>query len=316
MEAKHDSVLMQEVLEALEVAPTATVVDATLGGAGHFSALLAALGEGGVIVGIDADAEAVERARAAYAEDRRPSRPVAHLINDNFRNLDHILERLEIGSIDAALFDLGWSGYQVAAPRGFSFQADEPLLMTYGEGGETAADIVNSASEEELADMLYTYGEERFARGIAKAIVEARASARILTTGALVAAVMAGTPRWYHHKKSHPATKTFQALRIAANDELGSIREGIRAALSALAPGGRVAVITFHSIEDRVVKNMLREAADAGEGTLEPKKPIVPSRSEVLANRRARSAKLRVFARAKETSAADITHSVTNFMYV
>lgn len=297
MEARHDSVLMQEVLDALEIAPADTVVDATLGGAGHFSALLAALGEGGVIVGIDADPAAVERARTAYALDRRPERPVAHLVNDNFRNLAHILERLDIGAIDKALFDLGWSGYQIASPRGFSFQADEPLLMTYGEGGETAADIVNSATEEELADIIFTYGEDRFSRGIARAIVAARGKGRILTTGALVAAIEAGTPQWYHERRIHPATKTFQALRIAVNDEIGALREGLAASLAALAPAGRLAVITFHSIEDRVVKNALRDAAQAGLGTLVAKKPIAPSRAEVLANRRARSAKLRVFER-------------------
>ncbi|MFA5998152.1 MAG: 16S rRNA (cytosine(1402)-N(4))-methyltransferase RsmH [Candidatus Paceibacterota bacterium] len=297
MEARHDSVLMSEVLEALDVQPSDTVVDATIGGAGHFALLLAALGEGGILVGIDADPAAVERAREAYAQDRRPERPVAHIVNDNFRNLTRILERLGIAPITKILFDLGWSGYQIAAPRGFSFQDDEPLLMNYSESGETAADIVNSSSEDELADILFTYGEERFARPIARAIVAARAKGRILTTGALVIAIKAGTPAWYHKGKTHPATKTFQALRIAVNDEIGSLREGLAAALSALAPEGRLAVISFHSIEDRIVKNLLRDAALAGLGMLSPKKPIVPARAEVIANRRARSAKLRIFER-------------------
>jgi 16S rRNA (cytosine1402-N4)-methyltransferase len=297
MEARHDSVLMQEVLEALEVSPSDTVVDATLGGAGHFAALLAALGEGGVIIGIDADLAAVERGRAAYALDRRPERPVAHLVNDNFRNLVRILERLGVGQVDKMLFDLGWSGYQIAAPRGFSFQKDEPLYMTYGEGGETAADIVNSSSEEDLADIIFTYGEERFARPIARAIVGARSKERILTTDALVAAIKAGTPAWYHERKIHPATKTFQALRIATNDELGSLREGLTAALTTLAPCGRLAVISFHGIEDRGLKSVLRDAEQTGLRVMTPKKPFAPTRAEVLANRRARSAKLRVFER-------------------
>ena len=298
MEARHDSVLMKEVLEALDVQSGDTVVDATLGGAGHFKSMLSALGEGGVIIGIDADVAAVERARAAYAQDRRPERPVAHLVNDNFRNLARILERLGIGQVDAILFDLGWSGYQIAAPRGFSFQRDEPLFMTYGEGGETAADIVNSATERDLADLIFTYGEERFSRGIARAIVAARGQGRILTTGALVEAVKAGTPRRYHEGKIHPATKTFQALRIAVNDEIGALREGLAAALAALAPSGRLAVLSFHSIEDRIVKETFRAAEQAGRGDVHPKKPIAPSRAEILANRRARSAKLRVFRRA------------------
>ncbi|MEK7515397.1 MAG: 16S rRNA (cytosine(1402)-N(4))-methyltransferase RsmH [Patescibacteria group bacterium] len=297
MEPRHESVMIKEVLKVLAVEPSDTVVDATLGGAGHFSQLLAALGDGGVIVGIDADSGAVERGREAYASDRRAERPVAHLVNDNFRNLSRILERLGIGQADAILFDLGWSGYQIASPRGFSFQNDEPLLMTYGESGETAADIVNGASESELADIIFTYGEERFARSIARAIVKARVKKRILTTGTLVSAITAGTPKRYHEGKSHPATKTFQALRIAVNDEIGALREGLSAALSALAPNGRLAVISFHSIEDRIVKNILRDAAGSGLGALPQKKPIVPSRAEVLANRGARSAKLRVFER-------------------
>ncbi len=294
-EPRHDSVMLKEVLKALAIQPSDTVIDATIGGAGHFAAMLAALGEGGAIVGIDADGAAVERAREVYARDRRPERPIAHLVNDNFRNLARVLARLDIGPADAILFDLGWSGYQLAAPRGFSFQQDEPLLMTYGEGGETAADIVNGASEENLAGLIYTYGEERFARGIARAIVAARAKERILTTEALIVAVKAGTPRWYRERKLHPATKTFQALRIAVNDEIGALREGLAAALAALASGGRLAVISFHSIEDRVVKNALRDAVHAGQGTLVFKKPIIPARAEILANRRARSAKLRVF---------------------
>jgi 16S rRNA (cytosine1402-N4)-methyltransferase len=305
MEARHDSVLMQEVLEALDVQPHDMVVDATLGGAGHFATLLAALGEGGMIVGIDADPAAVKRGRAAYALDRRSDRPVAHLVNDNFRNLARILERLGIGHADKILFDLGWSGYQIASPRGFSFQSDEPLIMTYSEGGETAADIVNSSTEEDLSNIIFTYGEERFARGIARAIVAARSKERILTTDALVEAIKAGTPHWYHERKIHPATKTFQALRIAVNDEIGAMREGLTSAISALAPNGRLAVISFHSIEDRVVKNVLRDAAQAGLGVLTPKKPIVPTRAEILVNRRARSAKLRVFERSASLTGAE-----------
>ncbi|MHB8660935.1 MAG: 16S rRNA (cytosine(1402)-N(4))-methyltransferase RsmH [Minisyncoccota bacterium] len=307
MEARHDSVLVKEVLAALAVRPSDTVVDATIGGAGHFAALLATLGEGGVIVGIDADAAAVERGRETYALDRRPERAVAHLVNDNFRNLARILERLRIAPVNKILFDLGWSGYQIAAPRGFSFQNDEPLLMTYGDSGETAADIVNSSSEAMLGDIIFNYGEERFARSIARSIVAARSRSRILTTGALVAAIVAGTPRWYQERKIHPATKTFQALRIAVNDEIGALREGLTAALATLAPGGRLAIISFHSIEDRVVKTMLRDAVHAGSGSLVSKKPITPSRAEIHANRRARSAKLRVFERSAAVSGAEST---------
>jgi len=326
MESKHKSIMMKEVLEALDIQSNETVVDATIGGAGHFTNMLAALGEGGVIIGIDADATAVERGREAYARDRRQDRPIAHLVNDNFRNLSRILERLGIGQIDKILFDLGWNGYQIAAPRGFSFSSregsafdgqDQPLLMTYGEGGTTAADIVNSSSEEDLASIIFSYGEERFARNIAHSIVSARSPNRILTTGALVAAILAGTPEWYHHRKIHPATKTFQALRIATNDEIGALREGLSSALNSLAPNGRIAVISFHSIEDRVIKNILRDAAHLGLGTLMSKKPLVPSHSEIIENHRARSAKLRVFEKAATSSnTKSLEHSDRIFSYV
>src|SRR3989344_8907359 len=283
----HEPVLTDEVMSALAVAPGDTVVDATLGGAGHFKRLLRELGANGVIVGIDADGEAVERARNTYAEDRRPERPVAHLVVDNFRNLRRTMDRLHLLSADAMLFDLGWSGYQLASSRGFSFaEPDQPLLMAYGMplqgsgAGETAADLVNTMPEAVLADIIFSYGEERFARSIAHAIVAARGKERILTVGQLVTAIAAGTPRWHHERRLSPATKTFQALRIAVNDELEALREGLSAALTLLAPGGRLAVISFHSLEDRVVKHTLYEAERAGLGSLVPKKPIVPARAE------------------------------------
>lgn len=289
----HTSVMPEEVMRDLAVAPTDTVIDATIGGAGHFSQFFAALGADGVLVGIDADPEAVERARTVVAEDRREARPVVHLICDNFRNLSRILDRLEIGMADKVLFDLGWSSYQLTG-RGLSFKsADEPLLMTYGEGSVTAAEIVNSYTEEELSRILWDLGEERFARKIAKAIVAARKKGRILTAGKLAQVIEDAVPVFYKKGRIHPATKTFQALRIAANDELGALREGLAAALSRTGKGGKVAVLSFHSIEDRIVKEMLRAAEDRGEG--EAGKALPPSRAEVVANRRSRSAKLRIF---------------------
>ncbi|MDP2594224.1 MAG: 16S rRNA (cytosine(1402)-N(4))-methyltransferase RsmH [bacterium] len=317
MEKLHEPVLLDEALEALAPMPSDVVVDATLGGAGHFARLLGALEEGGVIVGIDADPEAVERAREVYAQDRRPERPVAHLVVDNFRNLARILERLNLPRADAILFDLGWSGYQLASSRGFSFaHPDQPLLMTYGSSpGETAADLVNSLSEEALADIIFSYGEERFARPIAASIVSARRKERILTVGGLVAAIEAGTPKWYHERRLSPATKTFQALRIAVNDELDVLSLGLAAALSLLAPGGRLAVITFHSAEDRIVKRALQAAELSGIGALSPKKHIVPTRAEVVRNRRARSAKLRVFVRTGATTPVSASTHTPFFSY-
>lgn len=300
MEQKHESVLLHEAVEALAVESTDTVVDGTIGGAGHFAAFLGKLGAGGTLIGIDADEDAIARAEAAG----KGSAARVELAHDNFRNLAQILADRGIKEIDAALFDLGWSSFHLSAGRGFSFRAEEPLLMTYGspEGTTTAADLVNDLSETSLADLIYTLGEERFSRGIAKSIVRAREELRIETTGQLVAAVEAGVPGWYRGRKLHPATKTFQALRIAVNDELGALREGLAAALEHLSDGGRVAVITFHSIEDRIVKQMLRDAAYEGLGTVVTKKPIVPSAAETAQNPRARSAKLRVFERAPRAS--------------
>jgi len=291
----HESVLFQEVLANLSVRPSDTVVDGTIGGAGHFKALLAPLSRQGTLVGIDADADAISRAQDAQLQSRTEARVV--LAHDNFRNLASILDTAGIDSIDKALFDLGWSSFHLSGGRGFSFRVNEPLLMTYGapEGAETAADIVNSSPEETLADIFFTYGEEQFARQIARGIVRARKEAPILTTQALADIVASVTPGWYQHRRLHPATKVFQALRIAVNDELGALREGLTTAMSRLSVRGRIAVITFHSIEDRIVKTMFRDAAHQGQGVLVTKKPIVPGAHETKQNPRARSAKLRVF---------------------
>jgi 16S rRNA (cytosine1402-N4)-methyltransferase len=310
MENEHQSVLLSEALESLMVAPGDTVVDATVGGAGHFSAILEKLDGNGCLIGIDADEAAIERGKKAAAG----ARAAVHLVHDNFRNLSSVLTNLGVSHIDKALFDLGWSAYHLTSGRGFSFRAEEPLHMTYGapEKGKTAADMLNLASEDALADLLSTLGEERFARSIARGIVSAREHAPLQTTGDLVRVILASTPGWYQHRRIHPATKTFQALRIAVNDELGALRAGLASAIERLSPGGRLAVITFHSIEDRIVKTVLREAAHEGAGVLVTKKPIVPSSYETKANPRARSAKLRVFERA---AAATTAASVSTYAY-
>jgi 16S rRNA (cytosine1402-N4)-methyltransferase len=307
MEPRHDSVLLREAIDELRVDPSDTVLDGTIGGAGHFALLLSKLGSGGTLVGIDADPDAVERGRKA-AEGASPRVEVVH---DNFRNLDRVLDALGIEEVNKVLFDLGWSSFHLSAGKGFSFQKDEPLQMTYGtpEAGKTAADLLNLASEEALADLLFSLGEERFSRGIARAIVEMRP---LVTTADLVAAVMKGTPGWYQHRRIHPATKTFQALRIAVNDELGALRDGLGKSLARLSVGGRVAIISFHSLEDRIVKLMLRDAAHEGLGTLVTKKPIAPSLAECARNPRARSAKLRVFEKGAAVRAAS---EISSFAY-
>jgi len=292
MKPHHDTVLLEEAINVLEIAPNDVVVDATVGGAGHFARLLSILDSSGTLIGIDADADAIERARTVVSKQTTR----IELVEDNFRNLASILDRLNISKIDKSLFDLGWSGFQLDSGRGFSFQKDEPLLMTYGKNtSHSVAEIINSSSENELTDILRTFGEERFARPIAHEIVHERQNARILTTSDLVSVIETATPVWYQHKRVHPATRTFQALRIAVNDELGAIREGLTSAIERTNSGGRIAVITFHSIEDRIVKHLFRDFADNKKGTVVTRKPIVPSSKEVTDNRRARSAKLRVF---------------------
>ncbi|HEX8591148.1 MAG TPA: 16S rRNA (cytosine(1402)-N(4))-methyltransferase RsmH [Candidatus Paceibacterota bacterium] len=302
MENRHDTVLLNEAVDGLEIAPGDVVVDGTIGGGGHLELMHQKLGSGGVLIGIDADKDAIVRAEAKV---RSKPGPRVVLANDNFRNIGRVLDDAGVEALDKALFDLGWSSFHLESGRGFSFKAHEPLLMTYGspEEGETAAELLSSATEEELADILYTYGEERFSRSIARTLVRVRKEAPILTTDDLVRVVEESTPIWYHHRRLHPATKTFQALRIAVNDELGALREGLTTAMDRLAATGRIAVITFHSIEDRIVKSMFRDAAHAGKGSLVNRKPIVPTPEEIERNPRARSAKLRIFsATPKESS--------------
>jgi 16S rRNA (cytosine1402-N4)-methyltransferase len=310
-ELRHDSVLMQEVLEGLALSPADVVVDGTVGGAGHFMQIVQRLGSEGVVVGIDADSEALDRARVALDAYENTERPTVHLVEDNFRNLSSVLAGLKIEGVTKVLFDLGWSGFQLGGGKGFSFQSDEPLLMTYGspESSATAAELVNSLPEKELADLIYTYGEEHNARRIAKAIVDARRKNRILTTLALSDVVATAV---HSHGRINPATKTFQALRIAVNDEFGALKEGLEAAFSELVPGGRLAIISFHSTEDRIVKEFFRDRVKEGNAGLVYKKPIAPGAAELLLNRRSRSAKLRVLEkRSREDSlASDVSSSL------
>lgn len=296
-EPRHDTVLLKEAVDVLEVQADDVVVDATLGGAGHFRALLSHLDSRGTLVGIDADADALVRAQAVADEVPVQDRPRVELVHGNFRDLGSILDGEGL-TPTKVLFDLGWSGFHLSSGRGFSFMTDEPLHMTYGDPSEgtTAADLVNHLSESSLADLLWSLGEERFAKSIAKSIVRAREERPLETTADLVAAIGEGAPSWYQHRRIHPATKTFQALRIAVNDEFGALRDGLLAAVERLPEGGRVAVISFHSIEDRIVKTMLRDFAASGKGSLVGRKPVAPSAAELQDNPRARSAKLRTFA--------------------
>ncbi len=293
-EQKHLPVLLHEVLSGLAIRENDVVVDATLGGAGHALAMAKQLGESGVLVGFDEDHDAIERARVALSGvDAKTI-----LVKGNFRDIAKHLPERGIQRIDKALFDLGWSSYQLAVGRGFSLMRDEPLLMTFAthpaENSLTAAKIVNEWEESSIADVLYGWGEERYSRRIAKGIVERRAIKPLTTTSELVETIVHSVPASYRHGKIHPATRTFQALRIAVNDELGSLTKALADAWRLLAPSGRIAVISFHSLEDRIVKQTFRQWHSAGEGLNLTKKPIIAGPEELRTNPRAHSAKLRI----------------------
>ncbi len=286
----HVPVLTAEVVEQLQPGRGGVFVDCTVGLGGHSSALLAA--GAGRIIGLDRDVEALDRARTTLA----PWLQRVELVHADYRSLDSVLERLGVPLVDGTLADLGLSSMQLDAPgRGFSFQRDEPLDMRMDRsGGETAADLLARSSEIELADAIFQLGEERYSRRIARALVDARRQAPIDTTGRLAAIVRRAIPR-RGLMRIDPATRTFQALRIWVNRELEGLERFLQAAARRLRSGGRLVVITFHSLEDRVVKHTFRALAQKEVATLKvlTKKPIVPTEEEVQHNPRARSAKLR-----------------------
>lgn len=302
----HRTVLLHEAVEYLSLKKDDVVVDGTLGGAGHALAIVKQLGVGGTLIGVDADIDAVSRARDVLADAHAPGErgspvpltgdgPTVILINDNFRNIAAALRSVGVTAIDKVLFDLGWSQFQLSAGRGFSFQSDEPLSMTYSKTQSlTAETIINDWAEESIRDVLFGFGEERYARRIAERIARERSEKRISTARELAEIIRAAVPAAYRHGKIHPATKSFQALRIAVNDEFGALRAGMDAAWALLRPNGRLAIISFHSSEDRIVKHRFAEWAHEGQGTLVTRRPITPSEREVHDNPRSRSAKLRV----------------------
>lgn len=299
--ALHVPVMLAEVLEALAPVAGAVIVDATFGAGGYTRALLEA--GAALVIAIDRDPEAIARgaAWAGLYGDR------LMLVEGRFGELDALAGR----RVDGVVMDIGVSSMQVdAAARGFSFQKDAPLDMRMGAEGPSAHDLVNRAGEDDLADILYHFGEERAARRIAKRIVAARAEGPVETTAAL-SALIQGVLGPAHPGRIHPATRSFQGLRIAVNDELGELCRGLAAAERALLPGGRLAVVTFHSLEDRIVKRYLQLAAGRGpQGSRhapeqapvvprweKPAKDRAPGEAEIAANPRARSARLRAATR-------------------
>lgn len=290
----HVPVLLAEVLRFLDPQPGETVLDATAGGGGHSSVLCTEVGERGRVIALDRDPDAAERVRA-----RLSGGPCSALvINSSFSRCADVMRAHDITAVHRALFDLGFSSDQLkASGRGFALRKEnEPLDMRFDPAASdiTAAHILHTFTEAELANVIFAYGEERFARRIAAAIVNARADQPVRTVGGLVALIQEGIPKRFQHGRLHFATKTFQALRIAVNDELSELEEGLSGAFEILKPGGRIAVISFHGLEDKIVKTFFRERARDMSGILLTKKPVVSDAREREENPRARSAKLRV----------------------
>jgi len=301
----HKSVLLEEAVSSLDIKPGSVIVDATLGGGGHSEEILKKLNGTGMLIGFDRDLDAINE-----ATKRLDAYSNKILINSNFLYLKEKLKEMNIDSIDGILFDLGVSSYQLDADRGFSFLRDEVLDMRMDrESGKTAAAYVNNLEEEELANIIYNYGEERLSRRVARAIVDARSKEYINSTKQL-ADIVAQKIGWAYSKLNiHPATRTFQAIRILVNDELKAIEVALQDAIDILKPNGKIVVISFHSLEDRIVKRTFqfnagrckcpnkipicicgaKEVID-----IETKKPITPSDEEISDNSRSRSSKLRV----------------------
>ena len=305
-EFHHVSVLLDECIEGLNIKPDGIYVDGTLGGAGHSSQIAKRLTTGRLI-GIDRDPVALK----AAGERLAPYADRVTLVHSNFCEIASVLEELGISGVDGILLDLGVSSPQLDdGSRGFSYMADAPLDMRMNsEDSLSAYDVVNTWSQEELKRILYDYGEERYAPQIARAICNKRETAPIQTTLELVDVIRSAMPAAALREKQHPAKRSFQAIRIAVNDELGSVEKVMRDAIPALNPGGRLAIITFHSLEDRIVKNGMTAASKGctcppnfpvcvcgkkPQVKLVSRKPIVSSQEELDRNPRARSAKLRV----------------------
>ncbi|MEM9336923.1 MAG: 16S rRNA (cytosine(1402)-N(4))-methyltransferase RsmH [Patescibacteria group bacterium] len=292
---RHITVLRTEAVEGLALASDSVVLDCTFGSGGHAEAIIEKLNEKGTYIGLDADPAAIMAGKERFLE----TNPTIHLVNENFSQLETVLSELEIRAPHAILADLGWRIEQFeAGERGFSFTAEEPLHMTYGDPQHysfTAQSIVNEWAEGDIANVLYGYGEEQFSRRIAKRIVDTRDQHGEISTARELADVIRGAvPAWYRNRPVHPATKSFQALRIAVNDEFAVLEELLAKGYQRLTPQGRMAIITFHSLEDRIVKHTFKSFVSERNASLITKKPITATAEEIKQNPRARSAKLRI----------------------
>ena len=314
MEFKHESVLLEEVIRGLNIKPWGIYVDGTLGGGGHSFRIAEKLTEGGRLIGIDQDRDALQAAgqRLAPFEDR------VTLVHDNYEHMGRVLSDLRIDKIDGILLDLGVSSYQLDNPeRGFSYNTDAPLdmRMDRDDNALTAREIVNTWPAEELANILRDYGEERYARAVAANIVKEREKGPLETTGQLSEIVRRSIPKKMQQRGGNPCKRTFQAIRIACNRELDVLADSLDEMMERLAPGGRFCIITFHSLEDRIVKTAFRRwenpctcppefpvcvCGRKPMGKCVSRKAILPSKEELEHNKRSASAKLRIFEKAAD----------------
>ena len=310
MEFVHKSIMLEEVIESLAIKPNGIYVDGTLGGAGHSSEIVKRLGEDGRLIGIDQDGEAIE----AATKRLKPYKDKVTIVRSNYAQMKEVLRDLGIPKVDGILLDLGVSSYQLDnAERGFTYREDVPLDMRMDQRQtKTAKDIVNDYSEMELYHIIRNYGEDKVAKNIAKHIVQARQKAPIETTGQLIEVIKAAIPKKVRATGGHPAKKTFQAIRIELNHELDVLKNNLEDMIDLLNDEGRIAIITFHSLEDRIVKNIFRTSerpcicppefpvcvcGRVSKGKVITRKPIVPGKEELEENSRSKSAKLRVFER-------------------
>ena len=285
----HIPVLLEEVCSALEPNLGELLIDGTGGSGGHAQALLERIGERGKLLIIDWDPEAAKRLTEKFALD-----PRVIVVEANFATLREVLKDIGWAAAHKLLLDLGFSSEHLeSSGRGFSFRRDEPLTMTYSPNATPVKTLLKELSEEDLAEIIHEYGEERYAKRIARCIRDRMRRRPIETSGELADVVRTAVPRAYAHGRLDPATRTFQALRIFANSELENVRRALHDLDGILLPGGRAAVISFHSLEDRIVKEEFRRLAREKDWTLLTKKPITADREEILRNPRARSAKLR-----------------------
>lgn len=308
MEFQHKSVLLQECIENLNIRPDGIYVDGTLGGAGHSQEIIKRLTDKGLLIGIDQDRAAIEAASEKLSAYEGRFR----IVRDNYVHMARVLAGFGIRKVDGILLDLGVSSYQLDTPeRGFSYMEDAPLDMRMDQRQEkTARDIVNGYTEQELYRVIRDYGEDKFAKNIAKHIARARQDKPVETTGELAAIIKGAIPARVRAQGGHPAKRTFQAIRIELNQELSVLSEALGQMVGLLKPGGRLCVITFHSLEDRIVKTRFREwehpcvcppdfpvcvCGKKSQGRVVSRKPVLPGEEEMEENPRSKSAKLRVF---------------------